>query len=738
MSRALRVAADVGGTFTDIACLSADGELSTCKIPSTPHDYAQAIIEGLRTLMRSLGARPADLAELSHASTVATNTILEGKGAKTALVTTEGFRDVLELRRIRVPRLYEPLYEKPAPLVPRRRRFEIKERLDSRGNVVEPLDEAQVRALAVTLADTGVEAVAISFLHAYANPAHERRVAELLREALPDCFISVSSEVLPEIREYERTSTTVVNAYVGPVVSHYLQSLRERLTSNGIRARLLMMQSSGGTMDVQQVLAKPAIVVESGPAAGVIGAARLGARAGHESVITFDMGGTTAKASLIDAGRVVATDEYEVGGGISLSSRLAKGGGYALKLPVIDVSEVGAGGGSIVRIDAGGALKVGPDSAGAVPGPACYAKGGTEPTVTDASVVLGYLNPHALAGGTVPIERARAQAAVQKVATQLGLDPLETAYGIHRLANSTMMRAVKAVSTYRGRDPREFTLFAFGGNGGVHAAALADELQMQRVIVPPAAGVFSAVGLLCADLEAVRSTAFLRPLDAESVAEASRLCRALEQQASVELGAIDGATGSTSGGTTDGTTDRTTDGAIADPAGRSTGSCTLGANVHWRAELRYAGQGFELSVDLPRNAVQSNATVPDVLEVRTCFEHEYHRTYGHELANHPIEFVALRVIATAPPQGPGTLSRVRRALHRAPTAPFRMAYFGKAHGLLDTPVIERGDLTSTPRLGPLIIEEYEGTTVVPPLATAIRDAHDNIVITLPVELSRAS
>ena len=742
MTRTLRVAADVGGTFTDIACLSADGELSTCKIPSTPHDYAQAIIEGLQTLMRSLGAKPADLAELSHASTIATNTILEGKGAKTALVTTEGFRDVLELRRIRVPRLYEPLYEKPAPLVPRRRRFEIKERLDSRGNVVEPLDEAQVRALAVTLADAGVEAVAISFLHAYANPAHERRVAELFREALPGCFISVSSEVLPEIREYERTSTTVVNAYVGPVVSRYLQSLRERLTSNGIRARLLMMQSSGGTMDVQQVLAKPAIVVESGPAAGVIGAARLGARAGHESVITFDMGGTTAKASLIDAGRVVATDEYEVGGGISLSSRLAKGGGYALKLPVIDVSEVGAGGGSIVRIDAGGALKVGPDSAGAVPGPACYAKGGTEPTVTDASVVLGYLNPHALAGGTVPIERARAQAAVQKVAMQLGLDPLETAFGIHRLANSTMMRAVKAVSTYRGRDPREFTLFAFGGNGGVHAAALADELQMQRVIVPPAAGVFSAVGLLCADLEAVRSTAFLRPLDAESVAEASRLCRALEQQASVELGAIDGATGSTSGGTTDDTTDdtadHTTDGAIADLAGRSTGSCTRGATVHWRAELRYAGQGFELSVDLPRNAAQPNATVPDVLEVRTRFEHEYHRTYGHDLANHPIEFVALRVIATAPPQGPRTLSRVRRALHRAPTAPFRMAYFGKAHGLLDTPVIERGDLTSKPRLGPLIIEEYEGTTVVPPLATAIRDAHDNIVITLPVERSRAS
>lgn len=691
----LRVAADVGGTFTDIACLSADGELSTCKIPSTPNDYARAIIEGIQTLTRSLDSRPTEVAEVMHASTVATNAILEGKGAHTALVTTAGFRDVLELRRIRVPRLYEPLYEKPPPLVPRRRRYEVAERLDGKGAVVTPLDEAQVRELAGVLATTGVEAIAISLLHAYANPTHERRIAELLRASLPGCFISVSSEVLPEIREYERTSTTVVNAYIGPVMSQYLQSLRARLTEGDIHAPLLMMQSSGGTMDVKQVLARPATVVESGPAAGVIGAARLGTRAGHDNLITFDMGGTTAKASLIEAGQAVATDEYEVGGGISLSSRLAKGGGYALKLPVIDVSEVGAGGGSIVRIDAGGGLKVGPDSAGAAPGPACYARGGTEPTVTDASVVLGYLNPHALAGGTVPIESERARAALQNVATGLGVDLLEAAFGVHRLANSTMMRAVKAVSTYRGRDPRDFTLFAFGGNGGIHAAALAENLQMRRVIVPPAAGVFSAVGLLCADVEAVRSTAFLRPLDDESVEEASRRCRALEQQALAELGISDGVT------------------------------------VRRRAELRYAGQGFELPVDLPRQAA-SNAN-----DVRERFEQEYRRTYGHELAGHRIDFVALRVIATLPPRGPRTLSRMRHPLHRAPTAPSRKAYFGQEHGLLDTPVIERRELTATPRPGPLIIEEYEGTTVVPPHSSAARDALDNIVITLDGEAARA-
>jgi N-methylhydantoinase A len=697
MTGTLRVAADVGGTFTDIACLSAVGELSTCKIPSTPDDYAEAIIEGIQTLTRSLGTGPDSLAEVLHASTVATNVILEGKGANTALVTTEGFRDVLELRRIRVPRLYEPLYEKPPPLVPRRRRYEVTERIDSRGAVVKPLDDAQVRALATVLARAGVEAVAISLLHSYANPAHERRVAEVLRAELPGCFISISSDVLPEIREYERTSTTVVNAYIGPVMSRYLRSLRERLAANGVRGRLLMMQSSGGTMDVEQVLAKPAAVVESGPAAGVVGAARLGARAGYESLITFDMGGTTAKASLIEAGQVLATDEYEVGGGISLSSQLAKGGGYALKLPVIDVSEVGAGGGSIVRIDVAGALKVGPDSAGAVPGPACYNKGGTAPTVTDASVVLGYLNPHALAGGTVTIESERSRVAVQNIASSLRMDLLEAAYGIHRLANSTMMRAVKAVSTYRGRDPRDFTLFAFGGNGGVHAAALAFELQMKRVIVPPAAGVFSAVGLLCADLETVRSAAFLRPLNAESVAEASRHYLALEQQAVAELGVSEGVT------------------------------------VRWRAELRYAGQGFELSVDLPHNA----ATGIDARDLRERFEREYGRTYGHELTEHRVDFVALRVIATVAPRGPRTLSSTRRALRRAPTEPWRKAYFGREFGLIDTPVIERWDLRATALAGPLIIEEYEGTTVVPPHASAMRDAFDNIVITLAKEGSGA-
>jgi len=682
-----RIAADIGGTFTDIACLSPDGVLSTWKIQSTPDDYARAVAEGICGLAADLGIARSVFADVLHASTIATNAILEGKGAETALITTEGFRDVLELRRIRVPRLYEPLYRKPPPLVPRRRRFEISERIGPRGEILKALDVDAVHRLAAMLAASPVDAVAICFLHSYANPEHEQRVAVILRAALPGRFISISSEVLPEIREYERTSTTVVNAYIGPVVARYLRSLQGRLKDDGIGGRLLMMQSSGGTLDVERVIAKPAQVVESGPAAGVVGAARLGVHAGYRDIITFDMGGTTAKASLIEDGKVVGTDEYEVGGGISLNSKLVKGGGYALKLPVIDVSEVGAGGGSIVRVDAGGALKVGPQSAGAIPGPACYGLGGEEATVTDANVVLGYLNQEALAGGAVRIDAALASGALGKVAGILNCDVLDAAYGVHRLANATMMRAVKAVSTYRGRDPRDFTLFAFGGNGGVHAAALARELQMRRVVVPPGAGVFSAVGLLFADMEVAQASAYLRPLHEADPDEMARRFAGLEAKVLAEL-----------------------------DDGRR-------ASVRWRADLRYAGQGFELGVEIARGGL----TGDDLNLIQDSFEREHERTYGHRLVGQRIDFVTLRVIGTVPHRGPPHLaafppSGVRDTI--------RAAYFGPGLGLRQTPVIDRGGLGPSPRQGPLVIEEYEGTTVVPPDASAFLDPHNNIIIDL--------
>ena len=677
----IRIAADIGGTFTDLACLHPDGRLITRKVPSTPQDYAAAIVDTMTEL-----ASDTPFAEILHASTVATNAILEGKGARTALITTRGFRDVLELRRIRVPRLYEPLYEKPAPLVPRRLRFELTERMDARGAVLTAPDDAEIDALIAHLAGLEIEAVAVCFLHAHVNDAHERIMADRLRAAFPDRFISVSSEVLPEIREYERTSTTVANAYIGPPVARYLRSLSDRLKAEGQDGRLLMMQSSGGVQQVETIIAKPATVVESGPAAGVVGAARMGARAGYGRIITFDMGGTTAKAAMVEDGRIASTSEYEVGGGISLSSRLVKGGGYALKLPVVDVSEVGAGGGSIVRVDAAGALRVGPESAGAAPGPLCYDQGGTAPTVTDANVVLGYLNPLALAGGSVPIDAEAARRAfAAEVAPVLGCDMHEAAFGVHRLANVSMMRAVKAVSTYRGRDPREFTLFCFGGNGGVHGAMIARELEIRRVVVPPAAGVYSAVGLLFADYEASRSRAFLAPFDS-TVAEAlTEALKALETEVSGELN---------------------------DPRAR----------IRWSADLRYAGQAFELQIDLPRDA----PLVEALDRVRADFDAEHERAYGHAMAGKPLQVVNLRVLGSVAPQMPGGLAL--DAVNPPEPGQSRPVYFGAAFGLCDTPILRRHDLTASPRPGPAIIEEYEGTSVVPPDATVHRDGFDNIVI----------
>ena len=680
-----RIAADIGGTFTDIALLTEEGRLATRKVPSTPDDLALGVVSGIVELLEAESLTAADIGEVLHACTVATNAILEGRGAPTALVTTEGFRDVLEMRRIRVPRLYEPLFVKPPVLVPRRRRLEVRERVAADGSVLVPLDEGSIDRVIDRLRAEPVEAIAVCFLHSYANPDHERRVGARLAEAFPEAFISLSVDILPEIREYERTSTTVINSLVGPPVRAYLGSLVQRLAARGLPGRVRMMQSAGGIVDVSTAMRKPAQIVECGPAAGVIGARHVGGLAGFSDVISFDMGGTTAKASLIEGGKLVRTDEYEVGGGISLSSRLVKGGGYALKLPVIDISEVGAGGGSIVWLDKAGSLKVGPHSAGAVPGPACYARGGTAATVTDANVVLGYLNPESLAGGTVPIDAALSRAVVEgQVAGPLGLDLMGAAFGIHEVVTTVMMRAVKTVTTYRGRDPRDFSLFAFGGNGGIHAVALARGLGIGRVILPPGAGVFSALGLLFSDVETSASYAFLRPLGrADPVALSGHLDR-LAAEVTGELG---------------GTAQE--------------------VRITRLADLRYAGQAFELTVP---------AEADDLPAAAERFEAEHARTYGYRLAGKPIEIVTLRVTGSVDPGGP---KRLAPALRKAQSARAdRIAYFGARLGPVRTPVIERSDLDRRARRGPFIVEEYEGTTVVPPDAEASLDEHGNVIVLL--------
>ena len=685
-----RVAADIGGTFTDIAAVTEDGDLLTWKLPSTPPNFADAVSKGIAALSRKYSIELSDINEVLHGCTVATNAILEQKGAKTALITTRGFRDVLEIQRVRVPKLYDPLYEKPAPLVPRNLRFEIDERLDAYGNVIREPDRAQLNRVVLKLKKEKIEALAICFLHSFVNPAHEELVGQIIQKELPDLFVSLSSEILPQKREYERVSTTVINSYVGPPVSEYLSAMVEQLKTSGISDKLTIMQSSGGILDAESCLRKPAHIVECGPAAGVVGAEHIASKAGFENVITLDMGGTTAKASIIEGGKYNLADEYEVGGGMSSSSALVGKGGYALKLPVIDIAEVGAGGGSIAWLDGVGSLKIGPESAGALPGPACYGLGGERPTVTDANLVLGYLNPKALAGGTVSINKKLSEQAINKyIAEPMKLDLMETAYGIYTVANASMMRAVRAVTTYRGRDPRDFILFAFGGAGGLHAVDLAKTLKIKEVLVPKAGGVFSALGLLYSNLETSETAPLLSLLDDTPIDSAEGIFFELQEKIRKTIG--------------------------GDPK-----------EITFKrfADLRFKGQAYELIIPFQK----PNLNQKELKNLSKTFEEKHFTRYGHAFSGEfPIELVNLRLVGTkktVTPELKHNLKTYKKEDNR------REAYFGPAIGLVNSRVLSRGDLEKNILEGPLIIEDYEGTVVVPPGCEAHLDSMGNIVIKL--------
>lgn len=683
------IGVDIGGTFTDVVALGSDGSLHTVKLPSTPSDYGEAIVTGVQTVLGMAGADAAAVSEVVHATTVATNTVLEMRGARTALVTTVGFRDVLEMRRLRIPEMYNLQYEKPAPLVPRRLRFEVDERMGPGSEIWRPLDEAQVHAVALEIARSEVEAVAICLLHAHADDRHERRVAEILRAHLPDkVYVALSSQILPEIREYERTSTTVVSAYVGPVVARYLGALRAKFVAAGIEAPLRMVKSNGGAMTAESVIGNPAHILESGPAAGVIACARAASEAGIADAISLDMGGTTAKAAMIEAGEPARTTEYEVGAGINLSSRLVKGGGYAVKLPFIDVSEIGAGGGSIVTLGTEGTIQVGPRSAGAVPGPACYDRGGTEPTFTDAMVALGYLNPEYLVGGALRIDADLSREALQtNIAGPLGMPLYEVAYGIYMLAAATMTRAVKAVTTYRGRDPRDFTLFAFGGNGPIAAAAIARELGITRILVPPAPGVFSAYGLPFTRIEREVLRTVYRPCLPEEAGRLEAVLAEMENEAREAIAA-----------------DGLEPNEIA---------------VSWQADMRYSGQAYELSIDLPDGKV-------DTLALVNRFGAEHERTYGHRSPSDPVDIINLKVAAIGLERQ--SVGHQMVSTMTIPEGEARQAYFGTDIGMVDTPVVGRAGLMSDFVEGPMIIEEYDSTCVVLPGSRVRRDELGNIEI----------
>jgi N-methylhydantoinase A len=697
-----RIGVDIGGTFTDGTLVdSITGKVSTSKVLTTPSDPSSGFISAVQKLLELDGNVATDAIEhVVHATTVATNAIIEGKTAKTAFVTTEGFRDMLEIARQIRPSLYDLQFEKPAPLVPRQLCFEVPERLDAKGQVVTPLDEKSLAEVVEQIAESGVEAVAVCLLHSYRNPDHERRIGEAITARLPNVIISLSADVVPEFREYLRASTTVINSAVAPIVSTYLKSITEKLHSNDITSELLVMQSSGGVYPASAASENPVFMVESGPAAGAVAAAHLGSSLGHSDVISFDMGGTTAKASLIRGGQPNITKDYNVGGS-AMAGAGAFGGasGYPIRTPVVDLVEIGAGGGSIAWVDSGGALRVGPQSAGADPGPVCYNLGGTEPTITDANLVLGRLDPNYFAGGDMTLNLELATEAIRtQCADPLGLTIEEAAHGIVEIANTAMVNALRLVSVQRGHDPRDFMLVGFGGAGPAHAVRLAEQAGIPRVLIPLGPGTASALGLLVTDVRMEGSATLI--VRADEI-ELTRISDEFDRLQTAGREAH-----------------RVAASASSDP-------------IFERAvEMRYWGQSFELSIPAPASNVIDDAWMNELTE---SF-HEAHETaYGFRAIDEPVELVNLRLT---------TIGKIARPeMHKleitgsdasVASKGKRAVYFSEntgQKGIIETIVYDRAKLPAGAVFsGPAIIEEPDCTTVVHPAWTATVDEYGNLGI----------
>jgi N-methylhydantoinase A len=694
MSFRYALGVDIGGTFTDVVLITEAGQVKIAKGLSTPGAYNRGIAEILDNLLQREALDPAVCSAFVHGTTVATNAIIERNGARTGLITTKGFRDVLELRRIRIPKLYDLTWQKPQPLVERYLRFEVVERMTYRGDVHTPLDEDSVVRAVRELKRLGVESIAVCLLNSYANPAHECAVRDIIRTVAPEIEITISSDVLAEMREYERTSTTVINAYLMPVVRRYVDALDRTLRQQGFRVPLLLMQSNGGAMTAELGCEQPMHVIESGPAAGVVAAHKLARRLGIDNAVTLDIGGTTAKASLIEKGELTYADEYDVGGGFSRGGQLQRGGGYVLRAPTLDISEIGAGGGSIVWIDSGGALQVGPKSAGADPGPVCYGRGGTEPTLTDASLTLGYLGEEGLAGGAVRLDRRAAETALRdKIAEPLKLPLMDLAYGVVRIAVSNMTRAIRSVSTERGKDPRDFDLVAFGGNGGLFSAAVARELSLKKVIIPPAAGIFSAFGLLYSNLEHHFTQTMLAKIEEIDPALVNARWAHLEAEALAILGR----------------------------EGFAPDRCRL----QRFGALRYFGQTHELKIPWPAGPVDRAV----LTHMAALFEDTHHKTYGHRGHDNIIELVNLHLVANGITDKPRVPDRLEFPKQIEQAARERHVWFGSELGSHATRIVRRAALPETPVRGPLIIGEFDTTIVVPPDFQVMRDPFFNVVLT---------
>ena len=691
-----RLAVDIGGTFTDAVLMTHGGEIRTAKVASTPGDPSQGFLQAVEKLLEREGLEPEAIDFLVHATTVATNAIIERRGARVGLITTRGFRDILEIARQIRPELYNLNCDKPPPLVPRYLSCEITERLDAKGRILQELDAGEVREAARYLRSQEVEAIVICFLHSYLNPQHEEQAAELVRQEYPEALVIPSSRVCPEFREYFRASTAVINGYIMPKLRSYLDTLIGELKARGFRAPLYLMQSSGGIAPANSLRDVPVYILESGPAAGAIAATKIGRLLGYQDVISLDMGGTTAKVCLIRNGQPTLAASYEVGSAASDTTSFTKAAGYPVRTPVIDLVEIGAGGGSIAWVDSGGALRVGPQSAGAEPGPACYGWGGQEPTIVDADLILGRIDPAYFLGGEMVLD---SQAALRAIATRcaqpLGLDATAVAHGIIRVAEAHMMGAIRLVSVQRGYDPRGFALIAFGGAGPMHANRLAAELDIPVVIIPPRPGVASAWGLLVTDLKheyRITHRQGIEELDMEAL---NLAFGRMEAKGWAELGRE----------------------GVAPEARR----------LARYAEMRYVGQSYELRVPLPGGRLGEKEAV--AMEEALHIAHL--QAYGHAAPEEPVELVTLGLEAVGIigemgfqelPQGDGNSGRALKGE--------REVLFSPGEGFLPTSIYDRyalfpGDVIE----GPAIIEEVDSTTLIHAGYHGVVERYGSIVIT---------
>ena len=668
-----RVGFDVGGTFTDFVLQAPSGELRIAKRLTTYPDPSEACLAGLDALMADAGAAWAELGHAVHGTTLGSNIVIERKGQSVALLTTRGFRDVLIIGREKRYQVYDLQIVKPAPLVPRRRIVEVTERILSDGSVRTPLDEEEARRQIRALARLGVTSLAVCLLHAYANPAHEQRVGEIAAEEAPGMAVSLSHEISPMFREYERTSTTVVNAYVMTAVRTYLGCLREEMKRRGYRGRLFVMQSAGGIATAEAMERYPVRMIESGPAAGTLMAAAYGESAGRRDLIAFDMGGTTAKLAMIEDGKPLMTSLFELH-----KVALQAGSGIPMNIHAMDLVEIGAGGGSIARPRLG-TIAVGPDSAASSPGPACYGRGGEAPTVTDADLVLGYLDPDKFAGGTLRLDPAAAQRAIEeRVARPLGLSVTEAAWGIHLVVNSNMELATRVVSIERGRDPRDLTLVAFGGSGPVHGCRLAQALKIPGVMLPAAAGVTAALGLLAAEVKFDVTRTYVKRFGDVALHYVNAMFRAMQTQAEQVL----------------------RESAVSGPV-----------TIRRSVDARYLGQGYELSVGLPPGEL----TEDNMTRLREDFDRAYAARYGYGSPAEHVEIVNWRLSAVGAGRRLELPRYDRRGSIDAALIGRRPAYFPEKGGYVETPIYDRDRLFAGAELhGPAVIEERESTTVLPP------------------------